>query len=256
MRVTVMAPSARLAPFVERFTIVESDDEVTRVLLPDRGLTLGVRFAGAASLLEDAGARRVANAAITGVQGAVRRMRTHAGSGIVLAMFRAAGAARMFAAPLHELFGQTLALEALVPRADVARVIDQVATQADHAGRVAVLEAFLWPRLTAPRDPIVAAAVRAIEGTRGTVRISALAGTLGLSQDPLEKRFRRAVGASPKQLASLVRVRHAIAAGSAGTPWSRAALEAGYFDQSHFIREFRAVTGVAPTQFFRAGGYC
>jgi hypothetical protein len=76
-----------------------------------------------------AGAPRVADAAITGVHGAVRRMRTHAHSGIVLAMFRATGAARMFAAPLHELFGQTLALDTLVPRADVARVIDQVAAQ-------------------------------------------------------------------------------------------------------------------------------
>jgi len=38
--------------------------------------------------------------------------------------------------------------------------------------------------------------------------------------------------------------------------WSRLALAAGYFDQSHFIREFRSVTGEAPERFFRAGGYC
>jgi AraC-like DNA-binding protein len=256
MQVTVIAPSARLAPFVARFTIVEARDEVTRVLLPEQGLTLGVRFAGAASLVSAAGATRVADAAISGVQGAVRRMRTHAGGGIVLAMFRPAAAARMFAAPLHELFGQTLALDVLVARVEVARLAAQVGDAPDHAGRVAVLEAFLAPRLTAPADPIVAAAVRAIEGTRGRVRISALADALGLSQDPLEKRFRRAVGASPKQLASLVRVRHAITAGTAGAPWSRVAHEAGYFDQSHFIREFRAVTGEAPTRFFRDTEYC
>lgn len=253
---TELAPSARLAPFIERFTIVEARDEVTRVLLPARGLTLGIRYAGAASLVVGDRATRIADAAITGVYGAVRQMRTHAHSGIVLAMFRATGAARMFAAPLHELFGQTLALDTLVPRADVTRVIDQVAAQPDHRARIAVLDDFLFARLTVAADPIVAAAVRAIEATRGAIRISALADTLGLSQDPLEKRFRRAVGASPKQLASLVRVRHAIDAGTAGAPWSRVAHEAGYFDQSHFIREFRAMTGEPPTRFFRSAAYC
>ena len=32
--------------------------------------------------------------------------------------------------------------------------------------------------------------------------------------------------------------------------------DAGYFDQSHFIREFRGITGEAPGKFFGADEHC
>jgi AraC-like DNA-binding protein len=257
VQVISIAPSGDLAPFVERFTVVESSDEVTRVLLPERGLVLGVRYRGAASVVDDGRATRVADAAVTGVLAAARRMRTHAGSGIVLAQFRAAGAARFFAPPLHELFGRTVPLEDLIPRAEVQRLSERVAGQPDIRQRVAVLEQFLLGRMTGPApDPIAMAAVAAIDAARGSLRIAALARSLAISQDPLEKKFRRAVGASPKHVALLTRLRHAIRLGRRGDNWSRVAFEAGYFDQSHLIRDFRAVTGDPPARFFRSAEYC
>jgi AraC-like DNA-binding protein len=293
MQVTVVAPSQRLAPFVRRFTVVETREEATRSLLPEHGLVLGLRFGGSASLVCGDTATRVSDASLTGIVGEARVMRTSAGGGVVLAAFRETGAARFFAEPLHELFGKTLALDQVVPRAALARVRQRVMEASDNAQRIALLEQFLIARLL-PDDPdsIVEAAVRAIRRARGSLRIAALARELGISQDPLEKRFRRAVGTSPKQLATLVRLQRvidevkrpgmgAVTAAPAGwrssdgrsidegerrrppvgrgtspVAWSRLAIEAGYFDQSHFNREFRAVTGAAPQQFFKTGAYC
>ena len=77
--------------------------------------------------------------------------------------------------------------------------------------RVAVLERFLLNRLSpGGRDERVGAAVRAIRATSGSIRIRGLAAELGLSQDRLEKRFRQAVGASPKELAAILRLRRAV----------------------------------------------
>jgi AraC-like DNA-binding protein len=257
VQVTRIAPSARLVPFIEHFTVVEAEDETTRVLLPEPGLIMGVRYRGAASLLDGDRMTRLSGAAITGIVGAARRMRTHARSGIVLAQFRPTGAARFFAAPLHELFGATVPLDDLLPRAEVQRLADRMASQPDSAHRVAVLEQYLAARLTGSAlDPIAQAAAAAIVGAHGSLRISDLARRLGISQDPLEKRFRRAVGASPKQLASIVRVKRAIELGKTGRSWARVAHDTGYYDQSHFIREFRAITGEAPARFFRAVEYC
>jgi AraC-like DNA-binding protein len=98
--------------------------------------------------------------------------------------------------------------------------------------------------------------VRAIRAAPGSIRIRALAARLGLSQDRLEKRVRRAVGASPKQLASILRLRRAVDAYRPGASLTRLSADAGYFDQSHFIREFRSVTGEAPQRFFGAGDHC
>jgi AraC-like DNA-binding protein len=257
VQMTSFAPDPRLAPFVRAFLIVETHDEATRLLIPEPGLVLGFRYRGSASIVDGEAATRVADATLTGVVPRARRMRTAAGGGVILAAFHPAGAAQFFAEPLHHLFGATVALDALVPRRAIDRIATRVAEAADHAQRIAILERALlsWLR-PAPPDPVVASAVRAIQAARGAIRIRALAGALAISQDPLEKRFRRAVGTSPKQLASLLRVRHAIGAHRPGVSLSRLSHDAGYFDHSHFIRDLRAVTGLPPGRFFRSGDVC
>lgn len=258
VQVSSFAPSARLAPILQWIRIIETTDEATRVLLPEPGITLGVRYAGGASLVVGGELRRVPNASLTGILDTARTMRTHAGSGVVLARFHETGAARLFPQPLHELAGRTVDLGALMPRAELERVTTRLAEAATHAARIEIFEAFLVAGLsTAAADPIVVAAVRTMRSARGALRIGALAHSLGISQDPLEKRFRREVGTSPKRLASLIRLHHvAIRAQQVRPHWSRLAIEAGYYDQAHLIREFRAATGSSPARFFRSAAYC
>ncbi|MDC0678266.1 helix-turn-helix domain-containing protein [Sorangium atrum] len=249
----LVAPSAALAPFVRAFMLVEVDEETTHLRLPELGLVLGVRDRGAASVLDGESASRLPDAMLSGMTSTARLMRTSARGRITLALFRPGGAAAFFPQPLHELFGQTSTLLDLVPRADVERLSTRIAEASDDATRVAALESMLLERCqTAVLDPVVAAAVRALEEARGAVRIGALARHLGISQDPLEKRFRRAVGATPKQLASLLRLRHALEAWRPGSSLAELAQQAGYFDQSHFTRELRAVTGQPPGRFLRS----
>jgi AraC-like DNA-binding protein len=251
-----VAPSALLAPFVRDFMVVDVRDEITRVRLPEPGFIVGVRYSGSASLLAGDTVTRLPDLTLTAISTTARRMRTSAGGGIVLARFHPGGAAQFFAEPLHELFGATIALDEMLPRSAIDRIRADVASATNDRERVAAFEAFLQARLRpGPPDPVVAVAVRAISDARGVVQIRALARKLGISQDPLEKRFRRAVGASPKQLASLLRLRHAIASYQPGAPLTQLALDAGYFDQSHFNRELRAVTGEPPGRFLRAGEY-
>jgi AraC-like DNA-binding protein len=101
----------------------------------------------------------------------------------------------------------------------------------------------------------VRAAVSAIDANGGRLRIASLSHRLGLSVDRFEKRFQRAVGASPKQLASIIRFRRAVAGYAPGLPLTQLAHDTGYFDQSHLIREFRAFTGLAPRDFLRSPDY-
>lgn len=259
MQVRAFAPAPRLAPYVGVIRVVETREAATRLLIPEPSLTLGFRYGGSASLVGEDGAvvARMPEATLAGV-GPARRMHTSAGGGIILAAFRPAGAAQFFAEPMHELHGRTVALDDLVPRRDIDRVAARIAAAPTTAARIALLTAFLESRLRPqPPDPVVGAALRAIEAARGLLRIAPLARALAISQDPFEKRFRRAVGATPKHLASLVRLRHAIAQHRPGvTTLARIATDAGYFDQSHFSREFRAVTGLAPGRFFRDERYC
>jgi AraC-like DNA-binding protein len=257
MRVMSFAPTERLAPFVRAFTVVEADEETTRLLIPDGGIVLGFRYRGHATLLNGGPPTLLPDATLAGLHHTARRMRTSAGGGIVLATFHEAGAARFFPEPLHELFGRTAALDDLVPLAEIERVSSLVASATGHAERLAIVEQFLLGRRgTQGPDPIVAVAARAIRRAGGSIRIGALAAELGIGLDRLEKRFRRAVGATPKQLASTIRLRHLVDSYRPGKSLARLAMEAGYFDQSHFIRDFRSVTGESPQDFFRADDHC
>jgi methylphosphotriester-DNA--protein-cysteine methyltransferase len=70
---------------------------------------------------------------------------------------------------------------------------------------------------------------------------------LGLRQ--LERRFRAAVGLPPKALARVLRfqaVLHAVGQGAGS--WAGVALDHGYFDQPHLIRDFQELAGETPAR--------
>ena len=279
MVVKHFAPSPALAPFIRGYEIIETDDAVTRTLLPDTCIIVGFRYAGSATLLNDAGhdtdsggsgsdngagdvrqsgnqARApLPNVCVTGLRTSVREMHTASNSGIILAKFRAAGAAPFFTAPLHHLFGSTCSLGDRAEGDDIG--IDAIVNASTDDERVARVEQFLLTRHR-PIEPnaIVSAALRAICASAGALRVRALAQDLGVSQDSLEKHFRRIVGASPKQFATIVRIRQAVELSHNSPSLTTLALDAGYYDQSHFIRDFRTITGDTPGHFFQHAIYC
>jgi AraC-like DNA-binding protein len=100
-----------------------------------------------------------------------------------------------------------------------------------------------------PRHSTAAPAVDAIRRSRGTTRIDDVAAELGWSRRRLERLFARDLGIAPKTYARIVRLQAVLArldeAERAGMV--DLALEAGYFDQPHLLREFRALAGRSPT---------
>lgn len=246
----VRKPSAALAPFVRTISIVETHDEATRTLLPDTGMTLGLRYGGFASELNRS-AQRLPDASFSGLRRQARIMRTSAGGGVVIARFREAGAAEFLAEPLHELFGTTLDLASVIPASALERIRQQLAEAPSDEARIQLVDDFLLQRRRAHRpDHVVACALAALQQSAGRLRIEPLARRLGLGRDRLEKRFRAAVGTTPKHHASLLRLHRAIQLQRSGRPLSEVALDAGYFDQAHLTRDFRALVGSSPQRFF------
>lgn len=237
-------PPADLAPFVSDFVIVEVPKATSRLRLPELGLVLGLRYRGAAHL----DANRLPNATLAGLARSARSMHTDTGSAVILARFRPGGASAFFREPLHELADRTLDLEEILQREQVHSAGERLGVALDDAERVEVLASLLRECTVRALDPIVQAALQQLEATGGRITIRELARTLSISQDPLEKRFRRAVGTTPKRFASLVRVTRAVEAYRSGMRLVDLAVQAGYFDQSHFIREVRAFTGLRPSE--------
>jgi AraC-like DNA-binding protein len=73
----------------------------------------------------------------------------------------------------------------------------------------------------------------------------------GLNPRRLQRLFRKHVGASPKWVIQRYRLHKAIARVQAGIAfsWKALALELGYFDQVHFVRDFRHMVGMSPGEY-------
>jgi len=81
---------------------------------------------------------------------------------------------------------------------------------------------------------------------------AALAANAGVHPVHLARSFRRYFGITVGEMIRQLRVEHAKSAIRGGRPLAAAALEAGFADQSHLTRTFRAVTGLTPGAFRRA----
>ncbi|MEU9449389.1 helix-turn-helix domain-containing protein [Streptomyces sp. NPDC048277] len=76
-----------------------------------------------------------------------------------------------------------------------------------------------------------------------------LAARTGWSRRHLERRFHLQTGLTPKGAAQVMRLQNALRLKETGAPWAMAAAQAGYHDQPHFDRTFKAMTGRTPTRF-------
>jgi AraC-like DNA-binding protein len=126
----------------------------------------------------------------------------------------------------------------------------QLASSATHEARAECLNQALRPLLEAGphADWRVTAAVQAIRGSRGLTDIAALAGRLQTSSRTLQRLFARDVGVTPKYFARIVRFQQVFAAWRTDpSTLSRVALECGYFDHAHLVRDFKELAGVPPT---------
>lgn len=163
--------------------------------------------------------------------------------------FRPGAAMPFLHTPLDELTGREVGLDAVWGRA--AGSLADALSAGPPAGRIERLEGALRGALQ-PRweESLVTRAVECYRRAHGAISVRQVASALGVGERRLERAFARCVGLSPKRLARVLRflhtVRHIGRTRLAGAPL---ALEAGYADQSHFIREFKALAGVTPTEF-------
>jgi len=87
-----------------------------------------------------------------------------------------------------------------------------------------------------------------VRAETGRVRVEAIAGRTSVSLRQLRRAVRREAVFSLKAYARITRLNHAVAsADRSRTPaWARIAADAGFCDQSHLVRECRALTGMSP----------
>lgn len=145
--------------------------------------------------------------------------------------------------PISELFGPHDANE-----------LEQKMTQAlDTHERIEIIEAFFLKRLNEKNtmSKIVKSTVDALLKTNGTASINVLLNDDSSRRRQLERHFKKQIGISPKQLGKAIRLQASLnlLLNKKSETLSHIAYESEYFDQNHFIKDFKALVGITPKEY-------
>lgn len=168
--------------------------------------------------------------------------------------FQEGGAFPFLGIPLHELQNETNLLSAL-GRAELTELHERLYETKTLSLRIRLLESWLIGRLSHGKEQhaLIPASLSVLREGVGNLRMSELADRWSVSQRQLERLYQREVGMSPKQYAKLLRIeaaRLSLKRINEETT-ARLAVELGFYDQAHFIREFRAVVGLTPYAYLK-----
>lgn len=171
--------------------------------------------------------------------------------------FTPIGAYLFFRRPMSDMANLVIGLDDLFG-AEGVRLVDRLADAVEWETRFDILEEFVLRRILGARAPSpgVHWAWGQLRRANGQVEIGRLARELGCSRKHLITQFHEQLGASPKTIARVLRFQHAVRlfnAASVERPVSGAdvAMTCGYFDQAHFIKDFRQLAGITPSEYLR-----
>ncbi|AUD01912.1 helix-turn-helix transcriptional regulator [Spirosoma pollinicola] len=260
-------PSAHLTPYVACYYVWEhsvdpssgSASDSLQIESPPTGFgsfvfNLGTPYRVEASLRNPF--QVVPEAFLTGQ--ATRQYRLYLSGAIHMVgiVFQPAGISSLFGLPMVEFANERVALADALGNS-VQFLTEQLAEAPDYPARVAILDQFLSFQLLKRNllpDRIDHSANQ-IVAHRGIININALVDDAFLCRRQFERKFLQRVGVSPKYYARIRRISYLCAQLASQSwqiaDWQDLVFRCGYYDQSHFIKEFTEFTGKNPSAYVR-----
>lgn len=132
-------------------------------------------------------------------------------------------------------------------------IIDAVETIRDHETILHLVNeqlGLLCSKVNLTETP-VDKAVASILHRKGMITVAEMASEAGVGERHLERLFKKYVGLSPKFYARIIRFNYIFQLIQQEDPaWTSITFDSGFYDQSHFIRNFKAFTGEDPSAYF------
>jgi AraC-like DNA-binding protein len=258
MRYEEIRPTKQLAKHIKCFWVLESPSAPSPIperILPDGCTEIVFHMGDPFSQHKQDGTTERQPLAIL-----VGQMRSHlliqpTGRVRVLGVrFWPGGAYPFLLLPQHEIADKVIALDAIWG-AVTHELQSRIADASNPAESVSQIEAILIARLNqfGRNDDAILNAIASIFRSGGALPVESLAAYTGFGLRRLDREFNTRVGLPPKLLCRIVRFQRVLKMleqRENGQDFVRSALDCGYYDQSHFIKEFKAFAGKGPTAYF------
>lgn len=245
-------PADKLKDYIKYYVISEMDLESEYKVFPSSGLVIGFQYKGQISAIKDNTLSKLTAAGVTGISDSYKIFKNSDNIGTVLVYFTEIGFTHFSSCPANELFGLIISLDNIFEKNKVNEVEERLSITSTDKQRITIVEQFLLSQLkNIQTDKLIVEAVKLIYKSKGTIRIKELNEKLFISQSPFEKRFRKVVGTTPKKFASIVRFNTVLDNLNESKTLTEICYENNFFDQAHFIKDFKQFTGGTPEHFKR-----
>ncbi len=174
-------------------------------------------------------------------------------TGILSVRFHPDGLSPFIDIPVAQFDNRACSLDELFGN-DGRVLSEEVLLADDHSKRIAIVERFFLDRLPGREmiDSITKSCVDMILQSKGQVMVTELADSMNITRRNMERKFISLIGMSPKQLSRVTRLQATIKMlrENRFTSLTSLAYENGYYDQAHFIKDFKDFTGISPKAFY------
>jgi AraC-like DNA-binding protein len=173
-------------------------------------------------------------------------------TGVIAVRFYPNGAEPFLQIPMNELTNRAISIFDLFGRQGL-ELEERIVTAAGNGQRILILQNFLIDRLRTYNrcDFVIADSIKRMLQLQGKVNVESLSRRFNISARHLERKFVSTVGLNPKLLSRIIRFQNIFKLLQNGQIDSLTALahESGYYDQAHFIRDFKHFSGINPKMF-------
>ena len=259
MRLQNIKPHPLLKSYIEKMWLFESSGKMPvddlKLIVPNGHIKLSVAFRNGivAAMNGQLFTSKEQNISLTGLADVpvILDVEKDVATGTIVAEFNPQGAYRFFQISLREIQNQILPLTYIL--GTVARQLEEQISNAETVdGKVDLLQKFLLKQFTLqPEYSIFEYCVAKITSSKGKITIKELEKKTGYSSRWMNMKFTDKLGISPKNLATIIRFNqyYNAVANNKELDFMQNAFYDHYYDQSHFLKEFKRFTGVSHSGF-------
>ncbi|WP_143307514.1 helix-turn-helix transcriptional regulator [Chitinophaga vietnamensis] len=246
-------PSAILAPYIKNYTVLTIGKDLNNeVFYPSAYVDMVVNLSGSAATIINGNRKDTPSIELLGHLTLPTRLSVSKGTTVLIARFFPYACPLFFPHPVAVFTNYATDLYDVEPAA-MQQLYEQLQQAPLITGKIAVLETYLLQQLRKNEKQLKKAGIvqqlcRQLSATHEQLNLPALARSSGISERYIQQLYLSHVGISPAAFVAVIRFNKSLDR-VLSTPASLTSIayECGYYDQAHFIKEFRKFTGITPS---------